>query len=1042
MAKNIHCVTAREQAGYDKLVELHNGNEAAAFEAWEKNNFRVPDEAMALVGEDIKDNQFVIEDVIETDPAILTKQKAVRKAKALMVAKLKKLEVLTHSGKHKGLLKGKEELEAILDKIDEVTAEETLIDFIGAADRMTLSAEKWLKSFKDGTKTATLDNIKRLEDYVASFSLLEELSEDMFDNDEHKDIFETVEKIMGRHNKIRNGYIIEARKLIANQLQGNFHKITRLYEKKAEQLFNKHKKPHLEKSEVAQAKADYIAKYMIANATDIELRTNQYIQNMLLNSVDIPILNAWVVNPKDMNHDVISIALESLDNADMEIWNTMEAIVDDTEEFNDEFLKYIGKKGDQKMQYEVFLAKDENGEITTEVINPNHPDYLEFKTTYENIPAVWNMYQHLIKMIEEKDKMVYGGAKLGYQLPRLEQSNVERLYSRGIVSFIKEGVMDKFKLRGKDVELGLLSDSALEQDKLNKASEVEDVYITEAGEERATIPLHYRTNNIDPADQSFDVMKSIVLDYHNSLKFKVKTETAVFLDVLKDVMHEADIIQTTSFVQKLKRNKETGDIHTTKGVSEIERTLEALIRHRIYGIKTEGDAKTAKVLQSIGKYTSFLTMSANVLSGTANMIHGTTMSWIEALGGNTGYFTPKDRIKAAKDYNMNLPGMIADIGERRPKNKINLLIRRFNAMSESHLLNGKSYAQNNRLKRIADTSALLAANGLGEHAMQSVVMLSTLNNIKVKDVHGNFLDKEFKPTTDRTQAIGVADAMLQDGTKLEFHPTVDSTERTTGVGQADIAKISLMIRRINRDLYGNYDTENKARYQRTGAGALVGQMRGWLVPGFQKRWRGVGTSGAFSKDNFTKIGEEYTFERAHKLSFNTEISEFEEGQYITSVRFLRTAAQEMKALRSIAGTQEAWHAMDDQQKANVRKTAIEIGLIIGFLLLSNMFDDDKEDPNDIENIYAAYITRRMYSELFTFANPNETMRTFRSPAIAISSIENAIKVAENIFSPFDRYEGGRHSGDLKLWRAIKKMIPIYKQYDRNIEDSYQFLKNN
>lgn len=1041
MAKNIHCVTAREQAGYDKLVELHQGNEAAAFEEWENNNFRVPDRAMALVGEDIKDNQFVIEDVIETDPVILTKQKAVRKAKALMVAKLKKLEVLTHSGKHKGLLKGKEELEGILDKIDEVSAEETLIDFIGAADRMTLSAEKWLQAFKDGTKTPTLENLKRLEDYVASFSLLEELSESMFENEEHKEIFATVEKIMGRHNKIRTGYISESRKLIAAGLQGNFHKITKLYEKKAEQLFNKHKKPHLDKSEIAQAKADYIAKYMIANATDIDLRTNQYIQNMLLNTVDIPVLNAWIVNPKDLNNDIIGIALDSLDNADMEIWNTMETIVDDTEELNEAFLQHVGKKGSPKEQYSILFATDENGDSLPEIMGPSHPDYIIFKNKYENVPAVWNMYQHLVKMIEEKDGMVYGSAKLGYQLPKLEQSNVERLYSRGVVSFIKEGVMDKFKLRGKDVELGLLSDDALEQDKLNKASEVEDVYVTEAGEERATIPLYYRTNNIDVEDQSYDVMKSIVLDYHNSLKFKVKTETAVFLDVLKDVMHEADIIQTTSFVQKLKRNKETGDLHTTKGVSQVERVLEDLIRHRIYGIKTEGDAKTAKVLQSIGKYTSFLTMSVNALSGASNMVHGTTMSWIEALGGNTGYFTPKDRAKAVKQYNANIPGMLADIGERRPKNKINLLVRRFNAMSESHLLNGKSYAQNNRIKRIADTSALLAANGVGEHAMQSIVMLSTLNNIKVKDVNGNFLDKDFKPTKDRNKAIGIADAMLQDETKLEFHPSVDSTERTKGVGQEDITKISLMIRRINRDLYGNYDTENKARYQRTGAGALVGQMRGWLVPGFQKRWRGVGTSGAFSK-NMTKIGEEYTFERAHKLSYNREVDEFEEGQYITSIRFLRTAGQEMKALRSIAGTKEAWNAMDDQQKANVKKTAIEIGLIVGFLLLSNIFDDDKDDPNDIENIYIAYMARRMYSELFTFANPNETMRTFRSPAIAISSVENAIKVAENIFTPFDRYEGGRHSGDLKLWRSIKKMIPVYKQYDRNIEDSYQFLINN
>ena len=1038
MAKNTHCFTAREQAGYEKLIEINNDDEGIARKLWEENGYKVPDEAMALVSEDILDNKFIIEDQIETNPIIIARQAIVRKAKATMVAKVKALE----HNPHRGLKKVRADMVEILDNIDTLSAEETLVDFIGAAEGLSKSATNWIKAFKDGTKTPTLDNLKRVEEAISSFSLLKELSEDMFEGDQNEDLFNTVDETITRYAKVHREYLTLARGVIAGQLQGNFHKITRMYEKKAEQIFNKDKKPHVEKSEVAQAKADFIAKYMIAHAVEIELRTTQYIENMLLHTVDIPVLNAWIVNPKDLNNDIIGIALESLDSADMKIWSTMESVVDDTEEFNDAFINYVGKKGDQKSQYEVFLIKDENGEVLPELISKAHPDYLDFENKYSNIPAIWDMYTHMVSLIEEKDKMVYNGAQLGYKLPMLEQSNVERLYTRGVVAFIKEGTMDKFKLRGKDVELGLLSDTQLEGQKLNEASDIEEIYVTESGEERATIPLHYRSSHIDPADQSFDVMRSLVLDYHNSLKFKVKTETAVFLDVLKDVMHEADIIKTTSFVQTLKVNKETGHKHTTAGESEIERTLDALIRHRIYGIKTEGDAKTAKILQSIGKYTSFLTMSANVLSGTANLLHGTTMSWIEALGGNTGYFTPKDRLKAVAQYNANLPGMMADIGERRPKNKVNLLIRRFNAMSESHLLNGKSYAQNNKLKRIADTSALLSANSIGEHAMQSIVMLATLNNIKVKDVNGNFLDKDFQPTKDRSIAIGIADAMLEDNNKIAFHLNVDSTERTSGVGQADITKISLMIRRINRDLYGNYDAENKARYQRSGAGALAGQMRGWLVPGFQKRWRGIGTSGAFSRSSFVGIGEEYTFARAHKLSYNNEINEFEEGQYITTVRFLRTAAREMRALGVIAGRKETWNTMDDQQKANVRKTMIEIALVIGFLILSKVFDDDKDDPNDIENIYAAYITRRMYSELFTFANPNETMRTFRSPAIAISSVENAIKVAEQLFSgPLDVYEGGRHTGDNKLWRAVKKMIPVYKQYDRNIEDSYAFLKN-
>lgn len=1028
--KNIHCVTAKEQAGFEKLIELNQGDEAKAFKIWEDNGYKVPDEAMSLVGDDLRNNSFIMPDEVITDPILLTKQKAVRKAKALMTAKLKSLNIAVL--KNPGIEKGRDELEAILDNIDNISAEETLIAFIQTADNMTKKAESWLELYSSGKKTPTLDNLKKIEEYVASFSLLEELNESMFENEEHKEIFNTVQAIMGRHRNIRNGYITLARKEIAKGLQGNFHKITRLYEKKAEQIFDKHKKPHLEKSEIPQAKAEFISKYMIDKATEIDLRTTAYIENMLLQTVDIPVLTSFIVNPKDMNNDVIGIALESLDNADMQIWTQMQTVVDDSEILNNEFIKAVGKQSDPKKQYAILLDNNE-------IINKNSPKYEEFKKTYENVPGVWNLYNHLAKLIEEKDKMVYKGSRLGYRLPKIEQSNLERLYNKGILASIKEGIGDKIKLRGKDIELGLLSEDDLANNKIKEASNVEEVYITEAGEERATIPLHYRRLKIDEKDQSYDIVKLIALDYHNCLKFKVKTETAVFLDVLKDVMHEADIIQTTSFVRKLKLNKETKDIHTTKGKSQITETLEALIRHRIYGIKIEGDAKTAKIFQSLSHYTSFLTMSANMLSSVPNFAHGATMSWIEALGGNTGYFTPRDRAYAVKQYNMAVPSLINDIGERVPNSKVNLLARKFNAMSESHILNGKGYAQNNKIKRIAESSALLAMNNMGEHAMQSIVMLATLNNIKVKDVNGDFLDKDFKPTKNRKEAIGVADAMLQDSTKLEFHPSVNSTERTKGVGQNDINQISRRIRRITRDLYGNYDAENKARYQRTGAGAMVSQMRGWLITGFQKRWRGLGTSGVLGKD-FIDFEDQFKFENAHRLSYNNEINEFEEGHYVTTLKFLRVALGEMKALKSIAGSKEAWQQMDDQQKSNVKKTLIETALIITMLLLSNMFDDDKEDPDDIANLYAAYLTRRMYSELFTFANPSETVRTFRSPAIAISTVESTINAVSQLFSdPFEQYESGRHLGEYKLWRDIKKLIPVVKQFDRDIEDSYQFL---
>jgi hypothetical protein len=1035
----VHCFTEREAKGWEKLVnEIHNGDEVAADAAWRANGFKVPAEAMALVNEDVKDNKFILEDDITTDAELLHKKEIIKDTKALLKAKLTNLNRLVQ--KYPGLEKGRDRIKEILDNIDEVSADETLTDFIIAAEHMTNSAMKWLKDFQDGTKTPTLDHIKRLEEYTASFSILQELSEDLFESQEHKDILKKLtgeDGILRQQQEIRQGYLKMARKLIAESLKGDFHKVTRLYEKKAEQIFNTRYAKNYDKKERAQAKAEFIAEYLTAHANEIDLRTEQYVQSMLLQTTDISALTAWVVNPKDMDHDIVNLALERLDDADLHIWNETSKVVDEAEELNKKFVKFVGKKGNPKKQYEMLFDRDLDGNIMPTMINPLSKGFTEFQAKYQGTP-VWDLWTFLNGVVAKKNGMVFRSGKLNFDLPIVEQTTLERIYDQGPIATIKKGLGDQIKLRGKDVELGNISDEMLAHEEFNKANSVEQVTVTEGGEERAVIPLFYRNKSIPMDDRSYDIVKLMAVDYHNSLRFKTKTETSAFLEVLKDVVHESRVVQTTSFVKKLKINKDTGDKYTKQGASRVEETLDMLIRHRLYGMKYEGDPKTLKIYQTLGKYTSLITMGANILSGTANLVHGTTMSWIEAVGSKGGHFTPKDRLRAVKLYNTHVGGLLNDMGERVPKDKINLLSRMFNTFAESHIFNGKSFAQNSKIKRLAETSSIMGANNIGEHAMQSIVMLSILNNIKVKDVNGNYLDKDFNPTKDRSKAIGIYDAMLQDGTNLEFHPSVDSTEKTNGVGEKDIAKISKIIRRVNRDLYGNYDAENKARIQRTGAGALVGQMRGWLVPGMQKRWRGIGTTGILTKD-FTRIGEEYTFENLHKLAYNYEIDDFEEGQYVTTMRWLRSSYKEMRALGVLAGNKELWNKLTDDQKGNIRKTVLEFGLIVATLMLANMFEDDPDDPNDIENVYLAYMSRRLFSELFTFANPKETLRTFRSPAIAMSTVENAIDVLIQLYDYDSYYETGRHVGESKLWRKIQKLIPVMKQVDRDVEDAYLFL---
>ena len=182
-----------------------------------------------------------------------------------------------------------------------------------------------------------------------------------------------------------------------------------------------------------------------------------------------------------------------------------------------------------------------------------------------------------------------------------------------------------------------------------------------------------------------------------------------------------------------------------------------------------------------------------------------------------------------------------------------------------------------------------------------------------------------------------------------------------------------------------------------------------------------------------------SIDRLDQLSYNPEINDFEEGHYVTFMRYIGRTAKELKALQ-MSAVPEVWNRMDDTQKANVRKTVLEAGIAIMFFLAAGMFEDDPDDPDDMHNIYMAYVMMRVSGELGAFANPNDALRTFKSPAIAISTVENAYNTLLQAANPTELYEGGRHTGENKLWRNIEKLIPVVKQYTRNMEDSYQWIK--
>ena len=109
---------------------------------------------------------------------------------------------------------------------------------------------------------------------------------------------------------------------------------------------------------------------------------------------------------------------------------------------------------------------------------------------------------------------------------------------------------------------------------------------------------------------------------------------------------------------------------------------------------------------------------------------------------------------------------------------------------------------------------------------------------------------------------------------------------------------------------------------------------------------------------------------------------------------------------------------------------------MAFVFSSLMMDDDDDDPTAL---FLAYTSRRVYSELFTYANINEGIRTFRSPAISLNAAENFLELFIQMTDPTERYEQGNRKGELKIQHKLAKVTPIWSQLDRSTADALTFL---
>ena len=108
-----------------------------------------------------------------------------------------------------------------------------------------------------------------------------------------------------------------------------------------------------------------------------------------------------------------------------------------------------------------------------------------------------------------------------------------------------------------------------------------------------------------------------------------------------------------------------------------------------------------------------------------------------------------------------------------------------------------------------------------------------------------------------------------------------------------------------------------------------------------------------------------------------------------------------------------------------------------------MADDD--DENKMMWNFMAYQALRLRSELLFFISPTAAMQILRSPAAAVSVLENTIKLFTQVTGPgWEEYQQGPWKGHLKIEKTLIDMSIGVKQVYRlrNLAQQVQMMKAN
>lgn len=678
------------------------------------------------------------------------------------------------------------------------------------------------------------------------------------------------------------------------------------------------------------------------------------------------------------------------------------------------------------MKEEIKQWYRDNTEIKYGIQVPKESLYLnkDFASLDPNGPEM-KFYNTIMEIKKKMDNLLPVDYTDLYNTVKIRKDLVERVKSsdsaKGVLSAISESIKDKFIERTDDTDFGI-------------KPTIKDF----EGREVQILPIYYtkmkKGENIN--DMSRDVVSTMAAYASMAIDYSEMNEVIDILEIGRDILRKRKF-GVTRGGELLKEKFTQMNIDVTNPVqksyeesnfgSKLDHYYEAQIYNRYdkdegtFGKKISKQ-KTAKFLNQLS---SLIYISFHAPLGVANVLVGKVMMRIEAIARQ--FFTEKNVLHADKIYAKNIPGVLAEIGERIKTNKLSLWNEKFNVLQEYEQdIKEIDFDKKTWFSRLFNTSTLYMFMSGGEHWMHTRTSLALADNYKMLDDQGNEVS-----LWDAYEVVFLDENNPSHGAKLQIkegYTKLDGTEFT----EKDLIEFINKTDKLNQNMHGVYNKLDRSIIQRFWLGKMVILFRKWIPSALTRRF------GAYRYDRSLKIESE--------------------GYYMTMGKFLLNVVKDLKKLKFNALYR--FNELEEYEKANMRRAITEIAhwLIVGLLvgLIDWKGGDDDDDDDDDKNKWfiktVEYQIRRLNTELGALVPShkmlNEGWKILKSPSANINTIDNITDLL-TLINPFrikynyiEEIQSGRYKGMSRAERAVRRLLPVYRGIDMTVHpaQNISFLK--